>query len=270
MTNLDSILKSRDITLPTKVHPAKAMVFQVVMYGCESWTTKKADCRRIDSLELWCWRRLESPLECKEIQPVHPKGNQSWIFIGRSDAEAETPILWPPDKKNWLIWKDPDAGKDWRREKIGTTEDEMVGWHHQLNGHEFELNSLMDREAWYAAVHGVTRSRTQLSDWTELTSEPIRTYQRRRMGTKEWPSWDIGMYMFSNTRQCQTGGFSRGSVLKNLLQCRSHGYDPWVRKIPWRMQWQPTPVNLPEKSHGQRSLAGYCPWRHRVGHDWAT
>ena len=168
MTNLDSILKSRDITLPTKVHPAKAMVFQVVMYGCESWTTKKADCRRIDSLELWCWRRLESPLECKEIQPVHPKGNQSWIFIGRSDAEAETPILWPPDKKNWLIWKDPDAGKDWRREKIGTTEDEMVGWHHQLNGHEFELNSLMDREAWYAAVHGVTRSRTQLSDWTEL------------------------------------------------------------------------------------------------------
>ena len=83
-------------------------------------------------------RTLESPLDCKEIQSVHPKGNQSWIFIGRTDAEAETPILWPPDVKNWLIWKDPDAGKDWRWEEKGTTEDEMVGWHHWLNGHEFE------------------------------------------------------------------------------------------------------------------------------------
>ena len=80
---------------------------------------------------------LESPLDCKEIQPVHPKGNQSWIFIGRTDVEAEIPILWPPDVKNWPIWKDPDAGKNWRWEEKGTTEDEMVGWHHQLNGHEF-------------------------------------------------------------------------------------------------------------------------------------
>ena len=91
----------------------------------------------------WCFwtvvlrKTLESPLDCKEIQPIHPKGNQSWIFIGRTDAEAETPILWPPDANNWLIWQDPDAGKDWRQEK-GTTEDEMVGWHHWLNGHEFE------------------------------------------------------------------------------------------------------------------------------------
>ena len=83
-------------------------------------------------------KTLESPLDCKEIKPVDPKGNQSWIFIGRTDAEAETPILWPPDAKNQLIWKDPDAGKDWRREEKGKTEDEMVGWHHQLNGHEFE------------------------------------------------------------------------------------------------------------------------------------
>ena len=82
-------------------------------------------------------KTLESPVDCKEIQPVHPKGNQSWIFIGRTDAEAETPILWPPDAKNWLIGKDHDAGKDWRWEK-GMTEDEMVGWHHQLDGHEFE------------------------------------------------------------------------------------------------------------------------------------
>ena len=81
---------------------------------------------------------LKSPLDCKEIQPVHPKGDQSWIFIGRTDAEAETPILWLPDVKNWLIWKDPDSGKDWRQEEKGTTDDEMAGWHHRLNGHEFE------------------------------------------------------------------------------------------------------------------------------------
>ena len=100
MTNLDSILKSRDITLPTKVRLVKAMVFPVVMYGCESWTVKKAERRKIDTFELWCWRRLESPLDCKEIQPAHPKGDQSWVFIGRTDVEAETPILWPPDAKS--------------------------------------------------------------------------------------------------------------------------------------------------------------------------
>ena len=100
MTSLDTILKSKDITLITKVHRVKAIVFPVVMYGCESWTIKKAECQRIDAFELWCWRRLESPLDCKEIQPVHPKGDQPCIFIGRTNAEAETPILWPPDGKN--------------------------------------------------------------------------------------------------------------------------------------------------------------------------
>ena len=131
-TNLDSLLKTRDITLPQRSIYSKLWFFPAVMYGCESWTVKKAEHRRIDAFELWCW----SPLACKEIQPVHPKGNQSWIFIGRTDAEAETPLLWPPAAKNWLIWKDPDAGKDWKEK--GKTEDEMVGWHHQLNGHEFE------------------------------------------------------------------------------------------------------------------------------------
>ena len=138
MTNLDNLLKNRDITLPTKGLLVKAMVFPVVMYGCESWTINKVERQRIDVFELCCWRRLLSPLDCKESQPVNPKGNQSWIFIGRTDAEAETLILWPPDMKSWLIWKDPDAGKYWRREEKGTTEDEMVGWHHQLKGHEFE------------------------------------------------------------------------------------------------------------------------------------
>ena len=112
MTNLDSILKSSDIILSAKVHLVKATVFPVVMYGCESWTIKKSERWEIDAFELWCSKTLESPLDCKEIQPVHPKGNQPRIFIGRTDAEAETPILWPPDEKNWLIGKDPDAGKD--------------------------------------------------------------------------------------------------------------------------------------------------------------
>ena len=137
MNNLVSILKSRDITLPTKVRLVKAMVFPVVMYGCDSWTIKKAECRRIHAFELWCWRRLLSPLDCKEIQPVHPKGDQSWVFIGMTDVEAETPILWPADAKSWLIWKNPDAGKDWEQEEKATTEDEMVGWYHRLNGHGF-------------------------------------------------------------------------------------------------------------------------------------
>ena len=116
MSSLDSILENRDITLPTKVHLVKAMVFPVVVYGCESLTIKKAENWRIDAFNGVVEKTLESPLDCKEIQPVLPKGNQAWMFIGRTDVEAETLILWPPDAKKWLIWKDPDAGKDWRWE----------------------------------------------------------------------------------------------------------------------------------------------------------
>ena len=133
------------------------MFFSVVRYECESWVLKS-----------WCFwtvvleKTLESPLDCKEIKPVHPKGDQSWLFIGGIDPEAEAPILWPPDPKSWVIGKDSDAGKDWRQE-MGTTEDEMFGWHHQLNGHEFG-QTLGDRkrEAWRAAVHEVAKSLTQL------------------------------------------------------------------------------------------------------------
>ena len=139
MTNLDSIYKSRDITLPTKVHLVKAMVFPVVMYGwesdCEERWAPKNQCFWTVVLE----KTLESPLDCKEIQPVRPKGDKSWMFIGRTDSKAETPILWPPHVKGWLIGKDSDAGRDWGQEEKGMTEDEMAGWHHWLDAHEFGL-----------------------------------------------------------------------------------------------------------------------------------
>ena len=165
---MSNVLKSRDITLITKVYLVKAMVFPVVIYGCESWTIWKAEHQRIDVFELWCWRRLLR-VPCTAMRSnlkLDPKGNQSWIFIVRTDAEAETPILWPPDARSWLIWKDPHARKDWRQEEKGTTEDEMVGWHHRLNGHEFGYTPgvVMDREAWCAAVHGVVKGRTWLSN----------------------------------------------------------------------------------------------------------
>ena len=127
------------------------------------------------ALKNWCFwtvvleKTLESPLDSKEIQPVHPKANQSLIFTGRTDAEAEAPILWPPDAKNWLTGKDPDAGKDWSREKKRMTEDEMVAWHHQLDWHEFEkaLGVGDGWEAWHVEVHGVAKSWTWLRNWTD-------------------------------------------------------------------------------------------------------
>ena len=138
MRNLDSVLKSKDITLLTKVLIVKAMVIPIVMYLCESWTKKEGWVSRN-----WCFwtvvlkKTLESPLGCKEIKSVHPKGNQPWIFIGRTDAKTEAPILWPPDAKNWLTGKDSDDGENGEQEEKEVTEDEMAGWHHQLTGHEF-------------------------------------------------------------------------------------------------------------------------------------
>jgi len=133
MTNLDSILKNRDITLPTKVCLVKAMVFPVVMYGCESWTVKKAERRRMDAFELWRWRRL------LRVPWTARRSNRSILKISPGcSLEGLMPILWPPHAKSWLIGKESDAGRDWGQEDKGTTEDEMAGWHHWLDGHESE------------------------------------------------------------------------------------------------------------------------------------
>ena len=138
MTNLDSILKSRDITLPTKVCLVKAMVFPVVMYGCESWTIKKAECQRIGTFELWCWRRLlRVPTTARRSNQSILKEISPWCSLEGLMLKLKLQ-LWSPDAKNWVLRNDPDAGKDWRQEEKGMTENEMVGWNHRLNGHEFE------------------------------------------------------------------------------------------------------------------------------------
>ena len=170
VTNLDSILKSRkksrDITLLTQVHIVKAIVFPVVMYRCESWTMKKVEHQRIDACKLWCWKRL---LRISwEIKPVHPKGYQPWIFIGRTDAEAEASILWPPDMKSRLTGKGIDAGKDWRQEEKGRQRMRQLdgitdSMHMSLSKLQEKVG---DRRVCRAAVYGVTKSRPWLSDWT--------------------------------------------------------------------------------------------------------
>ena len=172
MTNLDSIFKSRDITLLTKVHLVKAMVFPVVVWmwelACEeSWVPKN-----------WCFwtvvleKTLESPLDCREIQPVHPKGDQSWVFFGRNNAKAKTPILWPPHAKSWLIGKDSDAGRDWGLEEKGMTEDEMAGWHHRLDGREFQWSpGVGDGQGGLACCNSwgcKELDTTEWLNWTEL------------------------------------------------------------------------------------------------------
>ena len=143
------------------------------MYRYKDWTIKKAECKRIDAFEMWSWIELfRSPLEGKEIKPVHPKGNQLWTFIGRTDAEAEAPILWPLDGKSQLTGEDPDAGINWGQEDKEVTEDEMVGWHYRLNGYEFEQNpgDGEEQEAWHAAVL------LDMIEWLNNTYIPLSAF----------------------------------------------------------------------------------------------
>ena len=136
---LVTLTENHDLRYGKELGHIKTMVFPAITYGCERWTVKKAEHWKTDAFELWCWiRLLRVPWTARRSSPVHPKGDQSWVFIGRTDAEAETPILWPPHVKSWLIGKDPDAGRDPGQEEKGTTQYEMAGWYHQLDGHEFE------------------------------------------------------------------------------------------------------------------------------------
>ena len=170
MTNLESVFKSRGITLPTKVHVVKAMVSSVVTYRCESWTMKKAKCWRTDAFELWCWRRLLRVLwnARRSSQSILEEINTEYSLEGW--CWSWSLILWPRDSKNWLSGKDSDSGKHWSQEERGTTEDEMVGWHHQFNGMSltklWEIGTGKDREACWAAVCEVSKSQTQVNNWT--------------------------------------------------------------------------------------------------------
>ena len=185
MTNLHSVLKSRDITLLTKVCLVKAMVFPVVMYEFESWTIKKAELQRIDALELWCWRWLmRVPWTTRRSNQSIPKEISPEYSLERVMLKLKLPILWPPDAKNWLIGKDPDAGKGWRQEEKGMTEDDMVGRHHQLYGHEFEQvpgvgdgqGSLACCSPWGCKVSDITE---QLN-WTEWIHWGIPLWIKQR------------------------------------------------------------------------------------------
>ena len=171
MTSLDSILKTRDITLPTMVHLSQSYGFS----SSHVWTWE-LDYKESWAPKNWCFwtvvldKTLESPLDSKVIQPFNPKGNQSWIFTGRTDAEAETPILWPPDVKNRLIWKDPDAQRDWRQEEKGMTENEMVGWHHQLDGQESEqVSGVGDGQGSLACCCPWGRKESDMTEWQNWT-----------------------------------------------------------------------------------------------------
>ena len=204
MTNIESILKNRDITLPTKVHLVKAMVFSsshVWMWELdykEGWVQKN-----------WCFwivvleKTLESPLDCKEIQPVHPKGDQFWVFTGRTDVEAETSILWLPDEKSWIICKDPDAGKDWGREENRTREDEMAGWHYWLDEHESEWTPAVgDGQGGLECCNSWGRKESDTTDWTELHMNMKKYIPNTSISIPVWESLIHWVWVLQDSNFC--------------------------------------------------------------------
>ena len=198
-------------------------------------------------------KTLESPLDCKEIQPVHPKGDQSWVFIGRTDAKAETPILWPPRAKSWLTGKDYDAGRDWGQEEKGTTEDEIAGWHHWLDGQEF---------GWTLGVGDGQGGLACCDSWG-----------RKELDTAKWLIWSDLIWMcmsekamapYSSTLAWKIPWAEEPGRLQSMGSLRV-GHD-WATSLSlftfthWRRKWQPTPVFLPGESQGQGSLVGCRLW----------
>ena len=222
MTNLDSILKSRDITLPTNFHLVKAMVFPVVMYGCESWTVKKAE------LKNWCFwtvvlKTLESPLDCKEVQPVRPKGDQSWVFIGRIDAKAETPILWLPHAKSWLIGKDSDAGRDWGQEEKEGDDRGWDGW--MTSPTQWTWVWVNSGSWWWTGRPGVLQSlglqrvghdwATELN-WAELLSVYYGRFSGRSLSRQIESFWHYHELFSSGKADEMTRVWSGSVVLSKL------------------------------------------------------
>ena len=212
------------------------MIFPVVMYGCESWTVKKAECQRC----FWCFwtvvleKTLESPLDYKEIQPVHPKGDQSWVLIGRTDVEAVTLILWPPDAKSWLIGKDPDAGKYWGQEEKEMTEDEMVGWHHRLNGHGFgwtpEVGDGQGGLAWCSSWGRKESDMIEQLNWTESRNSKsfeglLPVYVKKKLLKIEQilTHWSIFVVVqsLSHVRQFVTPGTPACQAFLSITNCLS-------------------------------------------------
>ena len=227
MTNLDSIFKSRDITLPTKVHLVKAMVFPVVIYGM--W---ELDCEESWGPKNWCFwtvvleKTLESPLDCNEVQPVHSKGDQPWVFFGRNDTKADTPVLWPPHGKSWLIGKDSDAGRDWGQEEKGMTEDEMAGWHHWLDGHElWWAPEVGDGQGGLACCDSCGCKRVG-HDWaTELKWGPANSYTET---------------LTPNVMVFEGKAFGRQLV----SDMRSLGWSPMMRLVPFQQEEKRSEISL--------------------------
>ena len=249
MTNLDRILKSRDITLPTKVHLVKAMVFPVVMYGCESQTIKKAEHQRIDAFwTVALEKTLESPLDCKDIKPVNPKGNQSWIFIRSTEVETDGPILWPSDTKTQFTEEDPDAGKDWRQEEKGTTDHKMVEWHHQLSEHEFQQTPGKSEGQGSLACCSLwgRRVQTGLSNWTTCVQRHICHFAARQRSAQHCKSAVLGSVAklrltLSDPLDCSPPG----SSFHEILQARTL---EWVT-IPSSVPTQGLDLNLMRLLH---------------------
>ena len=222
MTNLDSILKSRDITLSTKVHLSRLWFFQ---WSCMD---VRVGLKERWALKNWCFwsvvleKTLESHLDCKEIQLVHPKGNQSWVFFGRTDAEAETLILWPPHMKSWLIGKDSDAGRDWGQEEKGMTEDEMAGWHHQLDRREFEWTlGVSDGQGGLACCNSRGHKESD-------TSEQLNWTEQMWIGIISWYSyWEAGCCCPNSEKNFTEVGTSVHTDTRLLFHCKGCEEPVW-------------------------------------------